>query len=316
MAGIEEVEGDYSTGEIPEQYRGRILTKTTSALRQQVRRIHRGLGHPSRDTMLRMMRQGGAKAEAIEYARYWQCPVCAASVQPGRPLQANVRSRPFRFNDTIAVDLKYLKDYEGKKRVILQGVDAATSWQGAIFIKTRKAKHVSSKLLEFWITHYGVPETIISDLGGEFEKDWYDMCEEYGIDSRLAAAHAPWQHGFAERHGKILGFMWDKVVYQCGVTGKRRCRQCLACCVQAKNATLTRNGVTPEVAVFGRMLRWPGTVNTDDDQFLLSVFGSDGGAWEATQMRIAAKIALLQRDVSEKLRHYSDELRKLTTIFL
>jgi len=65
--------------------------------------------------------------------------------------------------------------------------------------------------------HYGVPEVFVVDQGGEFEAEVIAMCEEYQIDTRVVGAHAPWQHGFAERHGGILGEMWEHVVHQYGI---------------------------------------------------------------------------------------------------
>ena len=95
-----------------------------------------------------------------------------------------------------------------------------------------------------------------------------DLLEEYSIDSRAVGAHAPWQHGLAERHGGILGNIWTKLIQQTGATDKKDVKRMLCVCVQAKNATLTRNGVTPEMAVFGRALRWT-SHNADDDIYEL-----------------------------------------------
>ena len=157
-------------------------------------------------------------------------------------------------------------------------------------------------MVELWIMHYGVPEKLITDLGGEFEGDWNMFCEAYGIDSRVAAAHSQWMNGIAERHGKILGTVWDKLCQQFDVRNTKGCKRTLAIAVQAKNATLTRNGITAEQAVFGRALRWSETANADDDEIMMSVLGNDGPAWLEAQMRAAARIAMISRDASEKIR--------------
>ena len=140
-----------------------------------------------------------------------------------------------------------------------------------------------------WVAHYGTPDLLICDLGGEFQSEWYDTCEEYGIDSRMAGSHAPWQNGFAERHGKILGIMWDKCCSQYQIAGKRMVKKVLAIIVSAKNATITRNGMTPEMAVFGRCLRWPNEQTRDDDEELLACLDTEGEAYMANVMRNAAK---------------------------
>ena len=60
--------------------------------------------------------------------------------------------------------------------------------------------------------------------------------------------------------------------------------------------------MTPEQAVFGRSLNCTEVTNRDDDETFMGVLGRHGVAWKASQIRTAAKIALLERDVSEKVR--------------
>ena len=92
------------------------------------------------------------------------------------------------------------------------------------------------------------------------------MMEEFGIDSRVSATQAGWQNALIERHGKIFAETWDKLVYQFGVKGRKACRRLAAIVFQAKNSVLTRAGVTPEQAVFGRPLRWTESANRDDEE--------------------------------------------------
>ena len=52
--------------------------------KRHVRVAHRNLAHPSRETFVRMLRLGGATAEAIRYAKLWTCTtLCNANnLQP------------------------------------------------------------------------------------------------------------------------------------------------------------------------------------------------------------------------------------------
>ena len=128
------------------------------------------------------------------------------------------------------------------------------------------------------------------------------MCEEFHIDTKAAGSHAPWQHGFAGRHGGILGAIFDKIVYQFNITGKANVKLALGISGQSKNAVLTRNGMLPEQGVFGKSLRWAEFGTLDDEECPLAALGSDGEAWETSQIRAAAKMVLLSRDVSEQIR--------------
>ena len=61
--------------------------------------------------------------------------------------------------------------------------------------------------------------------------------------------------------------------------------------------------MTPEQAVFGRALCWPCAAGTaDEDEILLAALGTDGEAWLAAQTRAAARMALLSRGASDKIR--------------
>ena len=107
------------------------------------------------------------------------------------------------------------------------------------------------------------------DQGGEFQSYFLDLCEQMGIDTKLSGAGAAWQNGIAERHGGILGTIWRKLAYEHDIKGKYLVEIALASVVQAKSATMTRNGTTPEQAAFGRSLRFTEATNNDDDEVLM-----------------------------------------------
>ena len=157
MSPHEEVPNEWSAEEIPIRYRDRILSSVPKDVRQRVRATHTGLGHPSRPTMVKMMRLAGANKEALDYAKTWECPFCKAAAAPSKPLNASTRLRPFRFNHTVACDLKYLKDSRKKTHVALHIVCCGTGFQAASFLKNRTSRNVAHKLIELWVAHYGVP---------------------------------------------------------------------------------------------------------------------------------------------------------------
>ena len=51
---------------------------------------HRQLGHPSRSTLLRMLKLSGANEEALRFAKAWKCDVCAMRQPPKHHLQRPV----------------------------------------------------------------------------------------------------------------------------------------------------------------------------------------------------------------------------------
>ena len=83
-----------------------IRLATTPEVRREVRNAHYNLGHPSTETLLRLMRKAGASDEVQRYARWWKCSLCAERAPPGRLGKTAMPYRPRSFNMTVGVDLK------------------------------------------------------------------------------------------------------------------------------------------------------------------------------------------------------------------
>ena len=128
---------NWSEEELPESTRAEVLRKVPQEIRRSVRRAHRGLGHPTRKAFLKMLRLANSTEKAIQYAKEWNCPTCAASATPGQPLESTTRTRPFGFNESVGMDVKYLKDKAGKQLEVLSMVDFGTSWHAATILKNR-----------------------------------------------------------------------------------------------------------------------------------------------------------------------------------
>jgi hypothetical protein len=172
--GPEEIEatrndlGNWSDQELPQHLREDVLNTVPAHVRREVRKAHNGLGHPHKTTFLRMMKLANATPVSIKYAKAWECPVCLRKAAPRKPQVGTGMTRPFAFNHTVCIDLKYLKMFNGKRVVALSIIDAGTGWHAAILLKTRRSDHVARKFFSCWVAHYGVPEHLVCDQGGEF----------------------------------------------------------------------------------------------------------------------------------------------------
>ena len=54
--------------------------------KNQLTTIHRRLGHPSNETLVRMLRLAGAEKWLLEEAKILRCPICGAGSSPSRPM--------------------------------------------------------------------------------------------------------------------------------------------------------------------------------------------------------------------------------------
>ena len=77
--------------------------------------------------------------------------------------------RPVGFGKEVHIDLKYVKDAEDNNFVVLSAVDTGSSYHVAALVKTRDSRYVAQKFLKMWVRHYGIPDCVVHDQGGEFE---------------------------------------------------------------------------------------------------------------------------------------------------
>ena len=76
----------------------------------------------------------------------------------------------------------------------------------------------------------------------------------------------------------------------------------LAAATMAKNATITRDGYTPNQRVFGVEVRWPSLMAEEVDPSFAEGVNTDSEVARAHQMRTTARIALIRGDVREKMK--------------
>ncbi|CAK9081299.1 unnamed protein product [Durusdinium trenchii] len=150
--------------------------------------------------------------------------------------------RPYGFNKTLHIDVKYLWDARGKRYAALSILDLGTCKHDAHMIKTRRSDYVASKFLRKWIQPYGSPELIVHDQGGEFEGAFVGLLEQFSISSKVTGAHAGWQLGVGERHGDLLGQALHSVVAEHTVEGYTAMKEALACS-KAVSRLLRQRGI-------------------------------------------------------------------------
>ena len=139
-----------------------------------------------------MLEHGVADTELLQMATDLRCPTCELRKGPPRPLPARPGTRPVALNMELHIDLKYEKDFKGDSYVALSMVDGPTCFHAAKLLTSRDPAHVAGKLFTGWIAMFGVPVTILSDQGGEFETEFIALLEQHSIGSKVCGSHPPW----------------------------------------------------------------------------------------------------------------------------
>ena len=85
-------------------------------------------------------------------------------------------------------------------------IDYFTKWPEAYAIPDQEAETVVDALVGGMFSHLGVPETLHSDQGRNFEsKVFASMCERLGIHKTRTTPLRPQSDGLVERFHRTLG---------------------------------------------------------------------------------------------------------------
>ncbi len=166
------------------------LSADEVVLQNAVRHLHRNLGHPEPRALARAIRLSGGTDAAVKAALAYRCPVCYRLQEP-RPTAAAKLRRWRHFGDAVAVDLFQLADCKGHTRDFLNMLDLASNYQLVALMQNKTANETLDVFLRSWVTPLGVPACIISDQGGEFQKQFADGLESFGTKICTTAAFSP-----------------------------------------------------------------------------------------------------------------------------
>ena len=88
---------------------------------------------------------------------------------------------------------------------LLTCVDRYTRWPEAIPLTTITAEAVAQALISGWISRFGVPSTIITDRGRQFESQlWKNLMTLLGIQRSRTTSYHPQANGMVERFHRQL----------------------------------------------------------------------------------------------------------------
>ena len=143
------------------------------------------------------------------------CQDCAATKvvgpTPRAPLQTSQTSRPF---ERVAMDiLGPLPTTERNNRYILVLADYFTKWAEAFPIANMEAKTVADVFITQFVLRFGVPRTLHTDQGRNFESLLFqEVCELLEMNKTRTTPYHPQSDGLVERLNKTLATMLSNFV--------------------------------------------------------------------------------------------------------
>ena len=225
-----------------------------------LRRAHQNLCHPSPEQLSMVLRNQGARPEITQVVFDMPCETCASHKQP-KIARPSTLKHELDFNDKIFIDGVTWKSKAGKMFHFYHILDQATNYHVATPAPNRAADQAAQSVSENWFQWAGPPNMIVTDAGTEFTSEHFsEFLQRFDVKSVTAAPHAHWQNGRSERHGQILQTMLNKIDHEMPIQTYGDLQQALVQCTHAKNTLSIRRGFSPEILVFGKSSRVPGSL--------------------------------------------------------
>lgn len=269
-----------------------------------VRKLHKNLGHPSADDLVRMLKHAKASSEAIEAAKTLQCTVCANHQQPSAALPSNV-PRILDFNAQVGLDVKCLPGWQANQTIPCVSIDYATGLHVMTPIFRKETSElIKGVLRDSWISWAGPPEYLVTDPANfNISEAMAEFCQNMGIKQTHTAADAHYQLGKVERRGKWFQRILERVCDHVHPTDGDSWVDCVIQTQTAKNSLISQSGASPFQLVFGRNPRVPHDMLQDEpDAAASDAVVLDSALARAQQVRRAARAAVLEAQDSRALR--------------
>lgn len=181
------------------------------------------------------------------------CAKCKSRPKPRAPLQPLATGNPMQ---RIHIDIVGpLPRTRRGNRYILTVQCSFTKWAEAFAIPNQRATTCAKVLVRNWICRFGVPDSIHSDQGRNFEsKVFEEMCHLLEINKTRSTAYHPEGNGQIENLHKTL-----KSMLKAKVGGKPQSwDEHLDYCMMAYRSSIhASTGHTPFELMFGREMRIP-----------------------------------------------------------
>ena len=227
-------------------------------VKDSLHKLHVNLGHPGNQHLVRILKHGGASAQAQALAKELECAQCQSRIRPSPALPAQPE-RVTVFNQRIGIDIKYLTGWSINQKVAaLNIVDYASSYQIMVPMFGRvTSEGIRQAVQERWISWAGQPSDIVCDPARVNMSDVLTEPQELsGSSVHVTAADAHYQLGKVEVHGGWFNQILEKVMHEYSPTSKESWLECVYAS-HCKNELIQVYGMTPAQFIFGRNPKIP-----------------------------------------------------------
>ena len=158
--------------------------------------------------------------------------------------------------ERVAVDVMgpFKETIRGNRFVIVIG-DYFTKWMEAYPVPNHKAETVATTLVDNFFSRFGIPQTLHSDQGRDFESKLFQaVCRILDIDKTRTTPWHPQSDGMVERFNRTLQTLLKQTIQQ---NQEDWDQQIAVCCMAYRSSVHDVTKKTPNMLMLGRELPLP-----------------------------------------------------------
>jgi hypothetical protein len=220
----------------------------------ELRRLHRRFGHPRTERLYKMLTEAGhtVNPTILEQIQKF-CHFCQTYGSAPQRFKFSIKDDK-HFNYEIIIDVVRIGNKDA-----LHVIDADTSFQAAVFLKSMSARDTWEALCKCWInTYQGPPDYIVHDPGTNFAADEFQTrAKIVGAQCRQMPVEAHWAVGKIERAHAPLRRTFN--ILRAELDDRTDDEAILQMAIKALNDTAGPDGLVPTLLVFGAYPR----INTE-----------------------------------------------------
>eukprot|EP00435_Cladocopium_sp_Y103_P044365 s2174_g12.t1 len=229
-------------------------------------KLHRNMGHPGARKLQHFCQQLGCPDQFIQAIPEIRCSTCLETSPPKGERVSAIHDN-VDFGDIVSMDEIVWTNRAGEQLRFYHFIDQSTMYQTAIASPTKQGNDAAQALLQGWIQWAGPPKMLCVDAATELNSQVFlEFVQKFGICHRACATEAHWQNSRAERHGGILQVMLNKMDHEEPIQSYSDLSIALSQATMTKNQWSRHRGFSPEMLVFGKTARIPGSVISDESR--------------------------------------------------
>ena len=272
-----------------------------------ITRLHKNLGHPGSEVLVRMLEEVQATEATITAAREYVCPICYSRRKPaGVPPAAGLMAK--NFGDRVFADSAWI-EVKGGRRCVLTIMDQATRYVAVRLLESEKSTDLVKGVERAWIKQFGVPKFLrIDEAKGWAAAVLRDWASQHNVTLEIAPAECHNWLGSVERKHQVVRRALEIYMDAKGERNLSNLKEALVYTPGQVNQLSFTRDFTPEQWVTGRTPMSTTSLSADLWNPGADPMDEPTTFAETQRRRLDAQRAFLQADCDARLRRAMNKL--------